>query len=108
MAMNPFKQFFGNVKEAEDTDPISIYLAKVEQIIAAINDLDGDQTRAAQFAFGSLIPLNITKQEMAVRIALDEGVGAVAASMESAWRFLRMVQRLHKMQNVELVGGVKA
>lgn len=89
MAMNPFKHLFGSVKEAPvEQDALSIYLARVDQALAAIDAIPAAEVHHAQLC----VPMTLNPKTQALHAAVFEAVGSMAAALEAQRRMLAMLK----------------
>lgn len=87
MGFCSFKNLFGSVK-SEDTDPISLYLAKVDKALAAIDAITAGDVHTAQLC----VPMTLDPKTQTAHRAVFEAVGSMAATLEAQRRMLDMIQ----------------
>ena len=87
MAFESIKNLFGQVKSEESQDALSLYLAKVEEAVAAINAITTDEVHAAQLS----VPMTLDPMTQAAHRAVFEAVGSMAAALDAQRRMLGMI-----------------
>lgn len=88
MAFESIKNLFGQVKPEESRDALSLYLAKVDKALAAIDAVTADDVHTAQLC----VPMTLDPKTQTAHRAVFEAVGSMAATLEAQRRMLGMIQ----------------